>query len=216
MTFLTNQAIFKVNQELLSLCASSPKVHGKIECFRITKSPISRTNSASVASNFGPSSYAASAILSASPVTRGFTQSTCLHATPQHYSSLISAFSNSFPDFDFTSLAPWNFKLVPSPEQAMNSISWNFRNTLPDSDQLVLHLWAVLEKEICPACCYIYNYESDRPDAFSEMGAVFNMNFFFLNEKMSKVVLVHLREGANALGSDSEDEDLPDDEFGYF
>ena len=67
------------------------------------------------------------------------------------------------------------------------------------------------EMEISPAVCAIYSYEPDRPDAFSESGAIFNLCYFFLNEKTNKLVLVHLMEGGESLDSGSEhdlDEDI--------
>mgnify|MGYP001038216829 CR=1 FL=1 len=212
MTFINNQALFKITQELLSLSVSFPNVHGKIESFHISKNSHQKYHV--------PNSYQSMSILSTSPVATAFDQSTCLHATPQHYQSLMETFSTAFPDFDFSTVAPWNFKLVNSPEQAQNNINWTFRTALSDCDQLMSHLWSVLEKEINPSCCYIYTYESDRPDAFSEMGTVFNMNYFFLNEKMSKIVLVHLREGAHEFGSGSDDDadslnEEIEDQFGY-
>ncbi|OHT14493.1 hypothetical protein TRFO_15156 [Tritrichomonas foetus] len=219
MTFITNQAIFKVNQELLSLSASTPKVHGKIECFNISKSQRSLSGGTPSVPHFS-SSYHPMAVFSSSPVqpafSSAFSQSTCLHATPQHYAMLIAAFSSAFPDFDFSAVAPWNFKLVPSPEQAQNNINWTFKTALSESDRLMGHIWSVLEKEISPASCYIYMYDSDRPDAFTEMGAVFNLNYFFLNEKMNKIILIHLREGANEVESGSDEEgDSFDEDINY-
>ncbi|OHS98468.1 putative repressor of rna polymerase iii transcription [Tritrichomonas foetus] len=207
MTFVTNQAIFKVNQELLSLSAFTPKIHGKVECFNISRD-VKYNSKYNM-----PRSYQTLPVLSTSPVVPAMGDNTGLYATPQHYNALIAAFSASFPDFDFSSVCPWNFKLIQSPEQAQIDINWKFQTVLSDSEQLMSHIWGVLEKEILPAGCNIYMYESDRPDAFSAMGAVFNLSYFFLNEKMNKVVLIHLREGANEFGSGSDEDADVDDEI---
>lgn len=199
MTFLSNPAIVKLNQELLSLSATTPKVYGKIESFTINKNSHYKANI--------PSSYHPISMLSSSPVLPSFNQSACLHATPQHFSALMDAYTTAFPDFDFSTVVPWNFKLISSAEQAQSNINWTFKSALSDCDQLMGHLWTVLDKEIYPSASYIYMYESDKPDAFTEMGAVFNLSYFFLNDKMNKIVLVHLREGANEFGSDFDDAD---------
>jgi hypothetical protein len=80
----------------------------------------------------------------------------------------------------------------------------------------LVRLWAALEKEIVPGTCSIYTYEPDRPDGFSESGAVFNMCYFFLNERAGKVVIVHLLEGGTELFEDEDaiDENV-EERFGY-
>jgi hypothetical protein len=77
-------------------------------------------------------------------------------------------------------------------------------------------LWAALEKEIAPGTCSIYISEPDRPDGFSESGAVFNMCCFFLNERARKVVIVHLLEGTSNLYEDEDEiEENLEERFGY-
>ena len=192
MTFVINQPIFKINQEILSFTNSSPYIHGKVECFNLSpKNGKNQRNHNNRFNTFQP-----------------FDANNTLYATQQHFRCLSEALSASFPDFDFSSVSPWNFKLVSSPEQALIDINWKFQTVLPETEQLTKHIWSVLEKEIYPAACEIYLYESDRPDAFSAMGAVFNLTYFFLNEKMNKVMLVHLREGAG-----ESDEEVSDDEI---
>lgn len=207
MAFVTNQCIFKVNQELLALCAMNPSVHAKVDCFNVA-----RKNCHDVEWHPHPST------LSASPSrTPSLEDPAAFYAPSQHFPALVSAFSGAFPDFDFSTVCPWNFKLVPSPEQAQSNINWAFQTELPDCEQTLLNLWVTLEKEISPAMCSIYSYEPDRPDAFSECGAIFNMCYFFLNEKANKLVLVHLLEGGDNF--DGASDDLVEEEaygFGVF
>lgn len=203
MAFVANQAIFKVNQELLAVSASQPAVHCKVDCFNIE-----RRNCQSVPSSFNrPHMYAP-------PSSSPMDESMSLFAPAQHFPGLMAAFSAAFPDFDFSTAYPWNFRLVSSPEQAQADINWAFQSELPDCEQTLSHLWTALEKEVSPAMCSIYAYEPDSPDAFSECGAIFNLCYFFLNDKMNRVVLVHLMEGGELANSGSENEDL-DDQYGY-
>jgi hypothetical protein len=122
--------------------------------------------------------------------------------------------SSAFPDFDFSGICPWHFKRVLEPARARADIIWAFQAQIEDCHSLLTLMWATLEKEINPTNCTIYAYETDQPDAFSESGAVFNLCYFFVNEKVGKVILVHLREGGNVFGSD-DDDDIDDERFGY-
>jgi hypothetical protein len=135
-------------------------------------------------------------------------------ATPmppeKHLSALLAALSGAFPDFDFSSVCPWNFKLIRESERAQSVINWAFQSELPDCEHMLVLLWATLEKEISPTTCSIYSYESDQPDAFSESGAVANLCYFFLNEKLNRVILVHLREGGDGFDSGSDGDELED------
>ena len=203
MAFVANQAIFKVNQELLAMTAAHPAVHCKVDCYNIDRR-VACSVPASYDRPFSPSPFASSPMDDFGGV----------YAPAQHFPGLIAAFSAAFPDFDFSTAYPWNFKLIPSPEQAQAKINWAFQTELPDCEQTLAHLWMTLEKEISPALCSIYSYEPDRPDAFSECGAIFNMCYFFLNDKTNRVVLVHLMEGGELLDSGSENEDF-DEGYGF-
>lgn len=203
MTYIASQPLFLLNQELLSLTCTTHKIHSKIECFNIQKDISSfstrRTSFFEQFSGSNPMSYDSNAELV---------------ATQQHFAALTSAFSCAFPDFDFSGICPWNFKLVSNTEQAQSNINWAFQTEIPECEGFLSKLWSSLEKEIAPSNCFIYAYESDRPDAFSESGATFNLSYFFLNEKMNKVLLVHLREGAKEFSSGSDD-DFNDDDYNY-
>lgn len=218
MTLVNSQDIFRLNQEFLSLSATSPKVHGKVECFKAlfngSKVKNGKNNNfnnyidfnSQQKSNFGFNTQN----------WFEYNDPGSLNAASQHFDALLKCFSESFPDFDFSTIHPWNFKLIQSPEQAQSDMVWKFQSVLPDSDQFVSHIWSYLDKEMNPGNCSIYIYESDRPDAFSAMGAVFNLSYFILNEKMNKVVLIHMREGASDFGSDDLDGFDDDVDDGYY
>lgn len=204
MTYVTSHALCAVNQELLALTVEHPSIQTKVDCFNVPKRTLQLPQSVD--------RYALA--LSASPVAMSLDEQMTLHAPAQHFQALLSAFSSAFPDFDFSTACPWNFKLVPSPEKAQASINWSFQTELPDCEGALSRLWSTLEKEISPAACSIYTYEPDRPDAFSESGVIFNMCYLFLNEKMNKIALIHLMEGGDSLNSDSDDFGL-DENYGF-
>lgn len=204
---VNNQALLSLNQEILSLTTFYPKVHGKVECLTFQKESTKKNKSKfnNLNSFYSYNQMKEMNKISSNSSMAGSSlndSSENLYSAPHHFSALKESLSQSFPDFDFSLLCPWNFKLIQSPEQAQTDINFKFQTILPDSDQLVNHIWSMLENDMNPSSCYIYSYESDRPDAFSAMGTVFNLNYFFLNEKTNKVILVHLREGANEFGDD--------------
>lgn len=184
MSFVANQALFLMNQDMLAVSVARPNVHAKVDCFHVDGTEFHECPEGAFQGN----------------------QDETIHAPPQHFGALMAAFTSAFPDFDLSTTFPWNFKLVQSPEQAQMNINWAFQTELPDCQGLLMRLWGFLEKAISPACCSIYAYESDRPDAFSENGAVFNMCYFMLNEKANRVVLVNLVEVGDSFEA-SEDED---------
>jgi hypothetical protein len=205
MTFVTSQALFKVTQEFLTLTATQPAVHASVECFNVAPKNLPGSIPARTQSPPVPT-----------PLGFGLPWGDSPSAPPNHFPALTTAFSAAFPDFDFSMVSPWNFKLISAPEQAQANVNWAFQMRLADCEPVLTNLWITLEKEISPATCSIYVYEPDRPDGFSECGAVFNMCYFYLNEKTNKVVLVHLREGGRDFNSDDEDDDGDlEDRYGF-
>jgi hypothetical protein len=138
-----------------------------------------------------------------------------MSASVSHFPILAEAISSAFPDFDFSTVCPWNFKLVNGPEQAQSTITWAFQTRIADAPSTLNLLWGTLDKEVNLSVCAIYIYEPDKPDAFSESGAIFNLCCFFLNEKMKKVAMLHLQEGGQSYESEDEDELVEDFEMRY-
>lgn len=202
MTYFSNHSFFTLNQDMSSLCATNPHIYGKIECFQFSSEDIPNVKyieKPMLMGSFG------------SVNQTSLLQDLSQYCTPQHFSAFQTVFATSFPDFDFSTISPWHFKLLPSREQAQNNINWILQTELSNSEYLVNHLWQTLDKEIGLATSSIYIYEPDSPDAFSEMGAVFNHLYLFVNDKSKKVVLFNLRKGAGSFDSTSDDDDLFDD-----
>jgi hypothetical protein len=196
MTLTTSHGLFLINQEFQTISAAQPHVHARVLCFNFGKKDTFQFERA---------------VSGAFPQSWSETEpSTPACASVQHASALVAALSSAFPDWDFSTVCPWDFRLVASPEEAQQRINWAFQTEVTDCERILSHMWAALEKEINLVTCNIYSYEPDRPDAFSESGAVLNLCYFFLSEKLNKIVLVHLREGGHDFNSGSDDDELED------
>lgn len=213
MKWFHSRFLFNINQELSSICSTERHIYTRVECFTVDQNdfPESEIYIHSSYEDFTDSSGDARSLDDVLPISQ--------YAPQQHYSVLLSAISCSFPDFDFSSTTPYHFKVIQSPEQAKSSIIWNLTSSLPLSDTICKNIWQNIDNEISPALCDIYSYEPDQSDAFSEMGALWSRCFLFFNTKQRKVLLFHLREGAQEFESEDEDvlfnEDDIIDSFGY-
>jgi hypothetical protein len=125
------------------------------------------------------------------------TQSSCDDDFPVVAGALVS----SFPDYDFSWVAPRHFRTIQTPEAAREGIAWALSSALGIGGQRVGSLWQILEIELCR----IYAYEPDCADPFSQSGVLSNLCYFFVNRKQMKVVMFHLRAGARNFESEAED-----------
>jgi hypothetical protein len=198
MTFYSNQAFIRLNQDFLTLLATQPNVQASVDCF-----------------TFSPKRSAAPSRTSSLTSPGVSEERTAICASSKHFPALAAALAAAFPDFDFSCVTPWDFRLIETIEQAQSSIYWAFQAHLPDSASILPKLWNTLEKEIKPARCSIYVYESHRPDAFSATGATFTLNYLFVNERANRVVLVHLREGGADFEEDDELCEDVEERYGY-
>jgi hypothetical protein len=122
---------------------------------------------------------------------------------------LTQAIAKSFPDYDFSGLEQRHFRLIQAPEVARNEIAWAMSSRLGNGDIAWNRIYQYIEAEISPALCDIYSYEPDCCDAFAASGALWSICYLFFNAKDRKILLFHMREGAEEFEIDDvEDEDL--------
>ena len=212
MATISSPSINSLNQELQSLLTFTPNVYSKIESYYFSKEPKSKfNNDAQIQEMFYPK---------INPITNNYEhiggivsdyKDPNIYSSPGDYRALIECLSQSFPDFDFSATTSRNFKLIDSSERALNQINWNFQNLVPDSSSFTKKLSDFLSTEINQPSVYIYTYESDRPDAFSAMGCIFNMNYFIINEKLNQIILIHLQENGNNIDTEEIDSMLDDE-----
>ena len=186
MKWFNSRALFNVGQDLMARCLTEHDIFSQIECFNVD------------INDFQGYSTTGNTIFP--PLGHPFNISASgLQAYPDFgtFRILQSALSYAFPDFDFSYLTPYCFKVIDSPEDVKSRLSWNFSSCLPGSDDLFQEVWSAIESEIQPATCDIFTYESPCSDAFSAMGALWNVSYFFFNVKQKKILHFHMREGAS-------------------
>ncbi|EAY05767.1 hypothetical protein TVAG_138360 [Trichomonas vaginalis G3] len=195
MKWINSRYLLNVNQELSAACSSGSHIYGKVECFQF---PSTISNAGISDDNLARSSRNRSR--GESPLR--------IRATPHkdQFTAMKEAFENSFPDYEFSTLLPEHFQRIATPEQARSTISWNVSSYLPDNEALSAHLWNAIENDVSPAFCDIYAYEPTCSDVFTENGALWSKVFLFVNDKARKVLLFHIREGAQGFESEDEDE----------
>ncbi|EAX78928.1 hypothetical protein TVAG_384920 [Trichomonas vaginalis G3] len=136
------------------------------------------------------------------------------YASKGEYPALKATMESSFPDFDFTNLVPWNFKIIKSFDQAKQQISWNFSSAFQNADKVVMDIIKAIEDTLNIQDCQIYKYEPDGSDAFSDMGYPTTFSYFFVDETKNKVLFLHMREGDGDCDM-SDDDNVSDARYGY-
>jgi len=99
----------------------------------------------------------------------------------------------AFPDYDFSSVKPEQFKKEPNLRIVANYINSVLGSVVPDYPTFSGKLWNTLEEEIRVRECDIYSYIEGEADAFSEDGIIWSMNYFFFNKKLRRLVFLTCR-----------------------
>jgi len=193
MKWINSRQLFNINQELASLFSTENRLFSRVESYSLEKKQKLIPNR--------PVSSPVTAFAGVNLIEQSNSPS------GKQFEYIIGCLSSAFPDFDFGAMVPEHFKRVISPDQIRSSVSWSMASAVTSSDVVETHLWQAIETEISPVLCDIFQYEPNCEDIFSEMGALWNYTYFFINEKQRKVLLFHLREGAQAFESDSDGED---------
>jgi hypothetical protein len=192
MKWINSRHLFNVNQEISAACsACDAPIYCKIECFSIPQRKNVRCSGSERQSQ---------------DETSEMDRIRCPTPNESNFKAMKDAIANSFPDYEFSGLQPEHFQRTSTPEQARSSIAWNLSRYLPENEALSQHMWNAMENEISPAFCDIYTYEPTCADVFTENGALWAKMFLFVNEKARKVILFHIREGAQGFESESDDD----------
>ena len=208
MKIIDSSVLIKINQEIIEHISTDKRFYCKVECFQVENEDIEPNRSIERTSS----------IFGQSPESFHFNTvyNHTAYANSKHFPQLKAGLSYSFPDFDFSSSCPWHYKLCNSIEQVNLDLGWILTNYLYDSEKILNNLWKTIDFEISLSNSDIYKYEPDGPDAFSESGVILNMTHLFLNEKNSKVLIVHIRESSdNDQMSDSDNENLFESRYGF-
>jgi len=140
-----------------------------------------------------------------------------LSTSRRTFISLVCTLNASFPDYDFSSVKPEQFKKEPNLRMVVNYINTVLGSVVPDYPAFSGKMLSVLEEEIRIRECDIYSYIEGEADAFSEDGIIWSMNYFFFNKKLRRLVFLTCRcssktvlrqsESVTMAGEYSDDED---------
>ena len=206
MKWLTTGTLLNINQELMSLCANERNLFGQIESFVLDQNDMK--NFKAEIQNQKEQQHSTKS-LSRNNSSQSYENNKSEQISPnQHkFQILKSAIETSFPDFDFSYATPDHFRYILSPEAAQNSIYMSLSTYFTSAADFSSKLWLTLENEIQLNNCDIYSYEPTCTDAFTAMGSVWKMSYFFYNVKQKKIVHFHLREGGSAIEDFGSDDD---------
>mgnify|MGYP000317018694 FL=1 len=210
MKFLNSSSLATINQILSALCSQRNKQTGRIECFQVEASDVNEYRSHSLERPPFQLSFGTSP----DSLLRNPIYNIEAYSSSHHFPALKSAIETTFPDYDFSMLCPWHFKLIQSMEQAKMNLNWAITSYFSQGVDLSNQIWYSIDSEIQIGMCDIYEYQTDCPDPFSAMGTTFNFLYFFLNEKQNKVLVLHLQECSN---DDEQFDDIDDfdQQYGY-
>ena len=211
MKYINSPIIVSINQELLASISPDSNFCSKVECFEFSPQDFSQQpKSVSYDRPYIHNSFGQS--------PGSLTGTLVTHASPRHFPALKATLSASFPDFDFSSVCPWHFKLMTTVDSAHSDICWPLSTYVHDSENLQQRLWTAIDAEISTGGSYIYKYDPDGPDPFTEQGVFFNMIMLFLNEKGNKVLIVSMREGDDNMSDsdfDAGEDNLLESRYGF-
>lgn len=214
MKYLNTSNLFNINQELLARISPESRFCSKVECFEFSSEELTNSHSSSYDRPYIHNSFGTSP----NSFTSGNAFNLSTYSSPKHFNILKSSIETSFPDFDFSNICPWHFKLVNTVEQAHNDLCWPLMQYLSNTDMIQQKLWSAIDTEINTNNSYIYKYDPDGPDAFSEQGIFYNLVLLFLNEKENKVLITSMREGNDDMSDDDFDiqtDNLLESRYGY-
>jgi len=126
-----------------------------------------------------------------------------LSTSRRTFISLVCTLNASFPDYDFSSVKPEQFKKEPNLHLVVNYINTALGSVVPDYQSLSGKMWSVLEEEIRIRECDIYSYIEGEADPFSEDGNIWSMNYFFFNKKLRRLVFLTCRCVSKTVGKQS-------------
>jgi len=116
-----------------------------------------------------------------------------LSTSRRTFISLVCTLNAAFPDYDFSSIKPEQFKKEPNLRLVANHINSVLGSVVSDYAAFSGKMWTVLEEEIRIRECDIYSYIESEADPFSEEGSIWSMNYFFFNKKLRRLVFLTCR-----------------------
>jgi len=126
-----------------------------------------------------------------------------LSTSRRTFISLVCTLNASFPDYDFSSVKPEQFKKEPNLHLVVNYINTVLGSVVPDYQSVSGKMWSALEEEIRIRECDIYSYIESEADPFCEDGTLWSTNYFFFNKKLRRLVFLTCRCVSKTVGKQS-------------
>lgn len=211
MKYLESPALSQLSSFLNSIDVGDCLVHGRVEAYTCTFGTADRPLFDSLNKQY--------AILSKSPEHRELSQSPfgplSMATSRRTFISLISTLNAAFPDYDFSSVKPEQFKKESSLNIVVNYINTVMVSVIPDFlMSFSTELWSLLNAEISLQNCDIYSYIPDPDcDPFSEEGNIWCFNYFFFNKKARRLIFLTFRSVSKMADSIDSDNDPFADEW---
>ena len=214
MKYITTPTLISVNQEINANIVPDSGAICKVECFQVENEDVADYHTPASLQE-GPFHSMSNSLTSGS-FGQNPVYNLVAYASSAEYPALKATISTSFPDFDFSSLCPWNFKIIKTFDQAKSNITWNFSSVFQNAEIVINDIFRAIEDTVNLSEVQIYQYEPDGSDAFSDMGYTTTYSYFFVDEPKNKVLFLHMRQGdVEDEMSDVDDGDVLETRFGF-
>ena len=181
MKWYFTPTISKLNQELASLCCTSSEVFCKLDCFTLQENSKTPT-------------------LLQDPLNP--TQENPSEENNNNNNEndiLLNALQLSLPDLQVNNFFPNQFTAASSIEQIKSNMSWQITSTIVSSERTCQEIWNTIENEISLDDCSLYQFTADTS------GPLHTKAYFFLNQKLQKIIIFTFQEGSSFESDDEND-----------
>eukprot|EP01087_Luapelamoeba_hula_P010936 TRINITY_DN2920_c0_g1_i2.p1 TRINITY_DN2920_c0_g1~~TRINITY_DN2920_c0_g1_i2.p1 ORF type:complete len:169 (+),score=20.20 TRINITY_DN2920_c0_g1_i2:423-929(+) len=138
-----------------------------------------------------------------------------LSTSRRTFISLVCTLNASFPDYDFSSVKPEQFKREPSLHMVVNYINTVLGPVMPMDPLFTAKMWHAVDQQISLRDCDVYGYLDSDDDSFGDN--IWALNYFFYNKRQRCLIFLTCRcisksmyqqEATMKTGSESEEEEI--------
>eukprot|EP01119_Soliformovum_irregulare_P020343 TRINITY_DN6568_c0_g1_i1.p1 TRINITY_DN6568_c0_g1~~TRINITY_DN6568_c0_g1_i1.p1 ORF type:complete len:223 (-),score=37.16 TRINITY_DN6568_c0_g1_i1:132-800(-) len=126
---------------------------------------------------------------------------------------LVAIMNASFPDYDFSSVQPEQFKKEDNYYAVINSINTILAGVIDGfTNYLAPHLWQSLETEVSLKECDIYSYTPDEEtDPYEGDDYVWALHYFFYNRRLRRIAYLSAKAVRRPLEQGSSSATFPEE-----
>ncbi|BFZ61632.1 RNA polymerase III-inhibiting protein maf1 [Saitoella coloradoensis] len=113
------------------------------------------------------------------------------------FAYLVATLNASHPDYDFSSLRPFDFKKERKVEHVMSNVDVLLGNV--GKAEVTGAMWECIDKHIELEGCDVYSFRPDADsDPFGEEALIWSRSYFFFNKGLKRVLYLNLRSVSRA------------------